>query len=164
MKTSHLLIIFLSLANFSCNHGGNDTSESNEKAPHWDKITLRMHCQSIVIYSDMDTMTSNTWELQDSMVDSGELRQIPVNEKRETIALEPSSIDSIGALVMDMITHPTFTDRSVSCYAGNIRICMKFNNTELCCNYSSVADWTTISDNARKLYEILNARTKVSRQ
>ncbi len=165
--SKHLIIILVSsLTIFSCNDSKKNASKIGKQQQQlkWDKITLRTDFQSIEIYADRDTIISNTWGLKDSLVKSDEVWHIPTNKKQERIYLEPSSKDTIYYLVMDMITKPVFTDQSATCYAGNIKICIQSDNTELCCRYSSVGDWTTISGNTKKLFAILNGKTKISIQ
>ncbi len=149
---------------FSCNDSKKNSSKIDKQEPKWDKITLRSDFQSINIYSDRDSIISNTWELKDSLGEPGEVWHIQTNKKQERIYLEPTSKDTIHSLVMDMITKPVFTNQSASCYVGNIRICVQSDNTELCCRYSSVGDWTTVSENTRKLYTILSSKTRISTQ
>lgn len=163
--TKYIIIVLISsMTIFSCNDSKKNVSKIDKQKLKWDRITFRTDFQSIDIYADRDTIISNTWGLKDSLVKPGEVWHMPTNKKQERLYLEPASKDTIHSLVMDMITKPVFTDQSVTCYAGNIRICVQTDNTELCCRYSSVGDWTTVSANTRKLYTILSGKTRISTQ
>jgi len=155
-----IIILVSSLTMLSCKN----TSQTKEQNPKWDKIMLRMDLQSIDLYSDKDTIYSNTWRYQDSMAESGAIWHLQTKEKKHSIFLDSATKDSIYAIVMDIIRHPVFTKPSVSCYAGNISICVQSDHTQLCCKYASVGNWTTVSASTQKLYDILHKKIYVSAQ
>jgi hypothetical protein len=152
------IILVSSLTIFSCNQSKITTHEIEIQEAKWDKITIETDRQIISIYSDRDTIISSTWVYKDSFVTSTENWKTPINREQRKVYLESINKDSIHSLVVDIITEPVFTDQSATCYAGNIRICVQLGNTELCCRYSSVGNWTTVSAKTRKLYDILKRK------
>lgn len=164
MNQKHIVLLLIASMHFTCNDTGEVASRKEEHQNQWDKITIKTDFQSIYIFSDSDTMVSTTWQYKDSLVRPGEYRHIPINRRQERIYIEAANKDTIHSLIIEMITKPQFTDKSVTDYAGNMRACVQSANTELCCGYSSVGNWTSVSANTKKLYTILSRNTKISTQ
>jgi hypothetical protein len=164
MNKNTFVLLLISLMFFTCNNNGDVAVIIDEHQPKWNKITLKTDFQSVYIFSDSDTMISNTWRYKDSLINPGEYAHIPIDRRQERIFLEAAYKDTIHSLLMEMITKPQYTDKSVTDYAGNMRACVQSANTELCCGYSSVGDWTAVSVNTKKLYNILSRKTKMSTQ
>jgi hypothetical protein len=154
-----LLPIILFITFLSCSD-----KNMNKSQNQWDKIAMKMDLQLIEIFNETDTIISTTWKLKDSVVAIGEVWHLRTDIKKEKIYVEKTKRDSIHDIVMNMITNPVFTDIFASCYVGNIIISVKSNNTELNCRYSSVGDWTNISEDTKELYRILQKKIKVSTQ
>jgi len=163
--TNLLMPILLYLIVFSsCNAGKIEEAMIDQNMPSWDKISIKTDFQSIDIYSDKDTLFRNSWRFKDSIGEPGSIWHVQVDKKEEEVYLEHEIRDSIYTIVMDMITNPVFTDQFASCYAGNVRICIASDNTELCCQYSSVGQWPDASSGTKELYEILSKKTTINKQ
>src|SRR5690554_3583794 len=155
MKKYLLLILQFSFLLFSCNNIKNKKIENSNKEPNWNVISLTSDLQSIKIYFEYDSLISTSWNLKDSLSEQGERYLIRADVRQETKYLDPKCKDSLYTLVKDLIIHPVFTDQFVTCYVGSLKACIQYKNTEICCNYSSVGEWNTISKSTENIYQIL---------
>jgi hypothetical protein len=163
--TKYLFVIFPVILLFvSCNDVKKEDAKIFNKAPNWNVITLKSDLQSIKIHFEYDSLISTSWRLKDSLSEQGERYRFRTDIKQEVIYLEPKCKDSLYLLVKDLITNPVYTDQSATCYVGSLSACIQSQNTEICCNYSSVGNWTTISVSTKKIYQILSRKIKVNKE
>ena len=163
--TKYLFLIFPVLLIFvSCNDVKKEDAEILNKAPNWNVITLKSDLQSIKIHFEYDSLISTSWRLKDSLSEQGERYRFRTEIKQEVIYLDPKCKDSLYLLVKDLISNPVYTDQSATCYVGSLNACIQSQNTEICCNYSSVGNWTTISESTKKIYQILSRKIKVNKE
>ncbi len=163
--TKYLFFIFPVILVFvSCKDGKKEGVEIVNKAPYWNKISLKSDLQSIKIFFEFDSLISTSWQLKDSLSEQGERYRIRTEIKQEVIYLDPKCKDSLYLLVKDLISNPVYTDQSATCYVGSLNACIQSQNTEICCNYSSVGNWTTISESTKKIYQILSRKIKVNKE
>ena len=161
----YLFFIFPVILIFvSCNDVKKEDKEILNKVPNWNIITLKSDLQSIKIHFEFDSLISTSWRLKDSLSEQGERYWIRTEIKQEIKYLDPKCKDSLYLLVKNLITNPVYTDQSASCYVGSLNACIQSQNTEICCNYSSVGNWTTISESTKKIYQILSRKIKVSKE
>lgn len=73
-----------------------------------------------------------------------------------------SERDSVAMYAYRVITNPTIANTVMTCGAGeNITIEISYCTTSISCNYSSIPSWSTLSTDNKKLYDILNAKTRI---
>lgn len=164
MKKYSFIILTFFLLFFSCNHIKNKKIENSNKEPNWNIINLKSDLQSIEIYFEYDSLISTSWNLKDSLSEQGERYLIRADVRQETKYLDPKCKDSLYTLVKDLITHPVYTEQFATCYVGSLNACIQYKNTEICCNYSSVGEWNTISKSTEKIFKILSRKIKISKQ
>ncbi|WP_337964830.1 hypothetical protein [uncultured Flavobacterium sp.] len=70
--------------------------------------------------------------------------------------------DSLAKYAYRIINQPTLATRTMTCGAGeNITIEISYCSTSILCKYSSIESWSSLSNDNKKLYEILNAKTAI---
>lgn len=70
--------------------------------------------------------------------------------------------DSLAKYTYRIIKNPALANKTMTCGAGeNITIEISYCSTSISCKYSSVQSWHLLSDDNRKLYDILNSKTAI---
>lgn len=70
--------------------------------------------------------------------------------------------DSLAKYAYRIINQPTLATKIMTCGAGeNITIEISYGSTSILCKYSSIESWSSLSNDNKKLYEILNAKTAI---
>ena len=154
--------LFILISIFSCQEEVKKKQVAVE--PEWTQMNLESDFQSIEIFQKYDTMIVRTWELKDTIAADGKSYRITTNRKSMIIPIDAKSKDSLYQLVNKMVSEPVITEKYASCYAGSLSVCLQYNNTELCCNYSSVGTWTDISESTKSISRILRRFTKIKSQ
>lgn len=163
--TKYLFFLFpIILIFISCNDVKKKENEISTKEPNWTVINLKSDQQMIKIYVEYDSLISTSWQVKDSFSEQGERFQIKTEFEQDVIYLDPKSKDSIFLLVKDLISNPVYTDQSATCNVGSLHASIQFQNTEICCNYFSVGNWTTISETTKKIYQLLSRKIKVNKE
>ncbi len=68
--------------------------------------------------------------------------------------------DTIYSLVNDLIIHPIETKKHCTEFIGHIELNVNYGSFEQSGEYSSICDWTTLSDKTKHLHNILKRRVK----
>lgn len=127
----------------------------------WSEIEIHLDKQVIRVEREEDTARSHTWDTKDVMEKPGVISHEPINQRDTIFVIKKYERDSLAKYVYDALQHPVFTNRQVSCYAGNVYFRIKKGNTSLSCSYYSVGDWTNVSPTVAKIYKLLRAKTDI---
>jgi hypothetical protein len=135
--------------------------KENVKNYYWDKIEIITKNQKITIYSHNDTANVEIAKYKKisgiGMFAKYKLDKIENNK----FYINKIERDSLYQNVFKVITKPTFTDKVATDYAGFILIKLKDRHTTIMCEYESVGEWSNISAETEKIYEIINPKTKL---
>jgi hypothetical protein len=162
LRNTRVYSLFILLFIFSCQEEVQKKPVAVE--PEWTQMNLESDFQSIEIFQKYDTMIVRTWELKDTTAADGKSYRITTNRKSRIIPIDAKSKDSLYQYVNKMVSEPVITDKHASCYAGSLSVCLQYNNTELCCHYSSVGTWTHISESTKSISRTLSRFTKINNQ
>ena len=132
--------------------------------PEWTQINLESDFQSIKIFHKYDSLLVTTWKFKDTIAADGKSYRITTNRKSMIIPIDAKSKDSLYQFVNKMVSEPVITEKYASCYAGSLSVCLQYNNSEFCCNYSSIGTWTDISESTKSISRILRRFTKIRNQ
>lgn len=129
----------------------------------WEKIILENGNQEIIIYNETETASFKKMYFEKVPLKNGVVNYKLKNVENKRFKLNKKERDSIHKLVYEIITKPTFTDKSATCFAGNIRISLKDRHTTLMCSYNSVGIWSDVSKNTNRLYNLLKTKIEISK-
>lgn len=130
--------------------------KKEEKVYYWDDIVIITRNQKITVRKDSDTAN---FENRINAKSNAEKEIIT-----KSFLLNQKERDSLHKFVYKMITKPVFTDRNATCYAGYVFISLRDRNTTLGCEYKSVGEWSTVSSETQKIYNLLSEKVEISRQ
>lgn len=156
---SLIMIPFLLLV--SCEKPKGKMEQKNE---YWNEIQLITRNQKIIIYNESDTASFEN-EIYKKV--SGEY--ISARYKLEKIdkinfSLNRNERDSLYKFVKAVITKPVFTDRASTDYAGYVLIKLRDRHTTLMCEYKSVGEWSTVSEQTKNIYNLLKSKIDIAKQ
>lgn len=147
---------------YSCDTKQKSTEE-NAISNNWESFIVETKFQKIEIknYSDSIYYTNRIYkDGLDNIPPKYELDKI----ESGTILLTEQQKDSLIFHIKNTITNPTFTNAFVTDYVGNVSFSLNKNNMKLICQYNAVGDWTTVSNDTKRIYELINKHIKVSIQ
>lgn len=154
VSKSVVLMLFFCIL-FSCQ---NSKKVKIKSEVFWDEIQVITKSQKISIYCCTDTAIAEKTiyrKISGEFIDSKyKLDRI----EKENFVINKIDRDSLFQNVYKLITKPTFTDKLASDYVGNVLIKLRDRNTTLMCEYKSVGDWSTVSNEAKKIYNLLNSK------
>lgn len=155
-----LLILFL-LGFLSCNF-----SEKKKKfeTVYWDEIEVNTKTQRVVIYKESDTASFEAAFYKKTSSKGISANYILDSIQKKTFSLTTSERDSIYKYTYRIITKPVFTDKHATCYAGYVLIKLRDRQTTLMCEYKSVGEWSTVTNETKKVYDILSSKINISKQ
>lgn len=118
-----------------------------------DYCTIIFESKRKSIYVSDDYTFSEEWVKQKN----GKFTQI-----QKQINFTKSERDSLAKYAYRIINHPALANVTMSCGAGeNITIKISYCSTSILCKYKSISSWSTLSNDNKKLYDILNAKTTI---
>ena len=161
-KNTSIYILFILLFIFSCQEDVNKKPVALE--PEWTQMNLESDFQSIKIFHKYDSLLVTTWKFKDTIAADGKSYRITTDRHPVIIRIDAKSKDSLYRFVKKLVDEPVITDKHASCYAGSFSVCLQYDNTELCCNYSSVGTWTDISESTKSISRLLSRFTKINNQ
>lgn len=162
LRNTSIYILFILFFIFSCQEEVKKKTAPVE--PEWTQINLESDFQSIKIFHKYDSLLVTTWKFKDTIAADGKSYRITTDRNPMIIRIDAKSKDSLYQLVNKMVSEPVITEKYASCYAGSFSVCLQYDNTELCCNYSSVGTWTDISESTKSISRILSRFTKINNQ
>ncbi|RYU92156.1 hypothetical protein EWM62_01570 [Mucilaginibacter terrigena] len=66
--------------------------------------------------------------------------------------------DTLAYIMKDLIVHPVKTEKFCTDFVGSLNLKINYGQYELSGRYSSVCDWSQLSDKTRQLKAILNRK------
>lgn len=162
LRNTSIYILFILFFIFSCQEEVKKKTAPVE--PEWTQINLESDFQSIKIFHKYDSLLVTTWKFKDTIAADGKSYRITTDRNPVIIRIDAKSKDSLYRFVKKLVDEPVITDKHASCYAGAFSVCLQYDNTELCCNYSSVGTWTDISESTKSISRLLSRFTKINNQ
>ena len=129
----------------------------------WDEIRIENNNKEIIIYNETDTASFRKANYEKIKLENGSTNYRLKKIEKSTFKLSKSERDTIHKIVREIITNPVFTDKSATCYAGNVLISLKNSHTTLTCQYNSVGTWSEVSKKTKKLYNLLKSKVEISK-
>lgn len=137
--------------------------EKKIKNDPWEKLQVNTDFQKITIdrHSDSAEVVNIIWNKEIYNIPP---KYIVEDTVRTKIYLSGSEKDSLKNWIRSSIINPEFTDLYATDYVGNVELKYIDRGTTLSCTYNSVGEWDEVSENTKKIYNLLNRKTKLSRQ
>jgi len=126
----------------------------------WSELTIfSEHDTQIAIYNNTDTSVVKVYH------NGSFFSPLPKGEKVKVDTIKvfftKTEKDTIFSLVNDLILHPAQTKMFCTEYVGSLDLMVNYGNQfRQTAKYSSVCNWTTLSDKTRRLHDILRSRIK----
>jgi len=129
----------------------------------WEKLEVITLFQKITIENNSDSseVENIIWNKQIYNIPPKYTIEDTVKTK---IYLDKNEKDSLKNWIKSSILKPKFTDLNASDYVGNVELNYIYRNTTLSCKYYSVGEWDKVSENTKKIYNLLNSKTELSKQ
>ena len=157
-----LTIFFLITILFSC-HKKIDNKNDIENLQNWNSFIIETGFQKVEIFKYTDSISFTNTIYKDGVFDIPPKYELD-KKKEGIIVLNKTERDSLISHIVNIISKPTFTDIHATDYVGNVKFILKRHNMETSCQYNSVGDWTKLSNDTKRVYEILNKKIKLSTQ
>ena len=156
MKNIQILILLFCIS--SCSN----KEVKKEKKIAWNMIEISTRKHKVIIYKDLDTASyeKEIWKLISKRAFLGTYKLDKVEHK--SFSITKLERDSLHSYVSKMFTNPTFSDRSCTDYVGKVKISMGNNGSFLSCEYNSVCEWTSVSPETQKIYDLLKNKVDIS--
>lgn len=129
----------------------------------WEKLQVNTDFQKITIdrHSDSAEVVNIIWNKEIYNIPPKYIVEDTVTTK---IYLSRIEKDSLKNWIRSSILNPQFTDLYATDYVGNVELKYIDRGTTLSCTYNSVGEWDKVSENTKKIYNLLSSKTKLSRQ
>lgn len=129
----------------------------------WEKLQVNTDFQKITInrHSDSAEVVNIIWNKEIYNIPPKYIIEDTVTTK---IYLSRIEKDSLKNWIRSSILNPQFTDLYATDYVGNVELKYIDRGTTLSCIYNSVGEWDKVSQNTKKIYNLLSSKTKLSRQ
>lgn len=129
----------------------------------WEKLQVNTDFQKITInrHSDSAKVVNIIWNKEIYNIPPKYIVEDTVTTK---IYLSRIEKDSLKNWIRSSILDPQFTDLYATDYVGNVELKYIDRGTTLSCTYNSVGEWDKVSQNTKKIYNLLSSKTKLSRQ
>jgi hypothetical protein len=129
----------------------------------WEKLQVNTDFQKITIdrHSDSAEVVNIMWNKEIYNIPPKYIVEDTVTTK---IYLSRTEKDSLKNWIRSSILNPQFTDLYATDYVGNVELKYIDRGTTLSCTYNSVGEWDKVSQNTKKIYNLLSSKTKLSRQ
>jgi len=137
--------------------------EMNIKNDPWEKLQVNTDFQKITIdrHSDSAEVVNIIWNKEIYNIPPKYIVEDTVTTK---IYLSRIEKDSLKNWIRSSILNPHLTDLYATDYVGNVELKYIDRGTTLSCTYNSVGEWDKVSENTKKIYNLLSSKTKLSRQ
>lgn len=131
---------------------------------YWDDIEINTETQKVIICKGSDTASFEE-AIYKNINGAGISAKYKLDTiQRKTFSLTASERDSIYKYTYQVITKPVFTDKHATCYAGYVLIKLRDRQTTLMCEYKSVGEWSTVTNETKKIYDILSTKINIGKQ
>lgn len=129
----------------------------------WQKLEIQTDYQTLIILNSSDSA-----DYQNVIYDD-EIYDIPPkynNKKIENrkIYFSRTEKDSLAKFIYKSVTAPKFTNVFVTDYVGNVKLKFIKTNMSLVCEYQSIGNWSEVSDDTKKIYDLIKNKAQFSTQ
>ncbi|MEN2412873.1 hypothetical protein [Flavobacterium mesophilum] len=120
---------------------------------------LKEYCEIIFKSNKKNVYVDNHYSYSEELVKQKNGKYEKIEKK---LTFTKKECDSLAKYAYQIIKNPTLSHTILTCGAGeNISIEISYCGTSIACKYSSIESWSTLSNDNRKLYNILNSKTAI---
>lgn len=156
-----ILVIPISFAILSC--------KQNEKTietlhNNWEKIEINTRTEKLLIskFSDSAEYEQNPNDIAFKILpEDGKIAKEEIVKKK--VYFTKSEKDSLAKYIYESVTKPKFTNALATDYAGCVTLRYDTGNMKLTCEYDSVGDWSLVSEQTKKIYDMISNKIKISK-
>ncbi len=141
-----------------CTFKSNSTNDG-DRSKEWNTLTVISEGSTIVkINNDNDSAFVNVFHRGSLFSPLPKKSEVKIDTIKTTFS--KSEKDSLVLLAKEIISNPVIVKVSCTEYIGHLELIINYGAFEQKGEYSSVCDWTKVSDKTLKLHEILKRRIK----
>jgi len=158
-----ILLLIILIIILSCKQKQNEKIGENIHN-NWEEIEVKTRTEKITIskFSDSADYVQDLNNIAFQILpENGKLVEEKVIKKK--IIFTKSEKDSLAKYIYQSVTNPTFTNILATDYAGSVKLKYDTGTTKLICEYNSVGDWSIVSNETMKIYELLNKKIKITK-
>lgn len=165
LKSIHVVIISLLLF-ISCSKKQEPVLTDQYKK--WETLEIKTRFQTLTISKFSDSadyynMINSNKEFK-IIPESTPEKTDPEQPEHKIILFTKAEKDSLSKYIYESVTQPKFTNVLATDYAGGVILRFDRENMNLMCEYNSVGDWTTVSENTEKIYNLISKKVEISKQ
>lgn len=153
MINRSIIVLFLStlMLMISCN----SSKKEKKQDLYWNEIEIQTKNQIVKIYQESDTVSVEK-EILKKISGNGFSAKYKLDKiEKKIFRLSSVKRDSLSAAVYRVITKPVFPNTRATCYAGYVLIKLRNGIVTLTCEYESAGEWEKVSNDTKKIYDIL---------
>jgi len=156
IMTKRSIAIFFLLASMSILSCHSSKKEQKQDL-YWDEIEIQTKNQTVKIYQETDTVSVEK-EILKKISGNGFSAKYKLDKiEKKIFRLNSVKRDSLSKAVYRVMTKPVFPNTRATCYAGYALIKLRNGIVTLSCEYESAGEWEKVSDDTKKIYDILEA-------
>jgi hypothetical protein len=129
----------------------------------WNTLEIQTSYQTLTIFNSSDSADYQNITYDDGIYDIPPRYNNKKIESRK-IYFSKTEKDSLAKFIFRSVTAPKFTNAFATDYVGNVKLKFSKINMSLVCEYQSVGHWNEVSDNTRKIYDIIKSKAQFSTQ
>ena len=156
----HFCTLFLVVLVIVCSCAKKNV-EKKETIP-WTSIEIAARNQIVTIYEDLDTASFQNaiYKRTSKQAFMGKYNLEKI--EKTNFKISRTERDSLYAYVVRTITKPCFPETFCTDYVGNVSIKLASGRTTISCDYNSVCNWSNVSPETQKIYQLLRSKVKIS--
>ncbi len=129
----------------------------------WKTLEIKTRYQTLTIFNSADSADYENVTYDDGIYDIPPKYDNKKVENRK-IYFSETEKDSLAKFIYSSVTTPKFTNKFVTDYVGNVKLKFSKINMSLVCEYQSVGNWNEVSENTKKIYDIIQSKAQFSTQ
>jgi hypothetical protein len=157
-----LVNVLLILTFFSIGCKNFTRNDNNLDFNYWNWVVISPENHNINIFYDSDTASIVTWDLKDTVNKQQEQVQIKTNFNRKKFVLSKKERETIFLCTYKLTKDTVKPKDFCSDYCGHATFRIKSRQISLSSSFSSICNWSKISDETKQIYMILSRKIKVN--
>lgn len=153
-----ILFILITSCSKKVEHTYKDTSYQK-----WENLEVETRYQTIKISKFSDSAEYENVVYKKGIYDIPPKYEIDKKQKYK-VYFSKSEKDSLAKYIYESVTNPKLTNILATDYVGNVKLKFDRENMNLICEYKSVGKWNEVSQNTKKIYELIESKVEISKQ
>ena len=158
-KLKIVVLFFLILLYYSCNRTTNKKQDIDFN--YWNCLEISPEDQIISVFYDSDTARLKSWNWKDTVIKGYTRVRVKTNIKFQNFYLSKYERNLLFKYSLDLINDFQKPKNFCTEYCGHISFTLNSDQRSISANYSSICNWTKMSQTSNKIYKILSGKIKI---